>query len=226
MIVDRDTLAKLAADPTAALDVGKAAEHIVCASLILSGYRCYLSDQGLPYDVVADVDGRLIRIQVKSTCFPRERNKDGKRSRVAYNWGIRQRGRGRKGARLNERHCDVVALVALDILVVAYLPIALCGQGISLVPPGAKLKTKFRSGSQWARTVDQFPFSDAISGDTSGYRSARRALTHCIHGHEYTLQNTYIDKRGSRVCRECIRTHAREAQRRRRGSNAQKQVAV
>ena len=29
--------------------------------------------------------------------------------------------------------------------------------------------------------------------------------THCPHGHEYTPENTYIDSRGSRVCRQCWR---------------------
>ncbi len=49
------------------LEVGKAAEHLVVADLILSGYRAYLTDQGLPYDVVVDVGGRLYRVQVKAT---------------------------------------------------------------------------------------------------------------------------------------------------------------
>ena len=34
------------------LELGKAAEHLVVADLILSGYRAYLTEQGLPYDVV------------------------------------------------------------------------------------------------------------------------------------------------------------------------------
>ena len=29
--------------------------------------------------------------------------------------------------------------------------------------------------------------------------------THCPHGHEYTTENTYINTRGHRVCRECRR---------------------
>lgn len=29
--------------------------------------------------------------------------------------------------------------------------------------------------------------------------------THCIHGHEFTLENTYIRTDGSRKCRICIR---------------------
>lgn len=27
--------------------------------------------------------------------------------------------------------------------------------------------------------------------------------THCIHGHEFTPENTYLDRRGKRGCREC-----------------------
>jgi len=31
------------------LEIGKAAEHLVCADLILKGYRSFLADQGLPF---------------------------------------------------------------------------------------------------------------------------------------------------------------------------------
>jgi hypothetical protein len=30
-------------------------------------------------------------------------------------------------------------------------------------------------------------------------------ITHCKRGHEFTPKNTYIDKRGMRVCRQCMR---------------------
>ena len=39
------------------------------------------------------------------------------------------------------------------------------------------------------------------------------AKTHCPHGHEYTEENTYIDPKGSRRCRECAKTTIREWQR-------------
>lgn len=37
----------------------------------------------------------------------------------------------------------------------------------------------------------------------------RRNKTHCKRGHEFTAENTYIDKRGSRICRECVNAKGR-----------------
>jgi hypothetical protein len=35
-------------------------------------------------------------------------------------------------------------------------------------------------------------------------RTAQRAAqTHCVHGHEFTPQNTYIKRNGCRACRKC-----------------------
>ena len=49
------------------LETGRAAEHLVVADLILSGYRAFLTEQGLPYDVVLDCGEKLYRLQVKAT---------------------------------------------------------------------------------------------------------------------------------------------------------------
>jgi hypothetical protein len=32
---------------------------------------------------------------------------------------------------------------------------------------------------------------------------AKRALTHCHNGHEFTKENTYINPKGSRCCIQC-----------------------
>ena len=34
-------------------------------------------------------------------------------------------------------------------------------------------------------------------------------VTHCRHGHEYTLENTKVDRAGKRRCRECARIRSR-----------------
>lgn len=196
-----------------ALTLGRAAEHLVVADLLLSGYQAFLTEQGMPYDVVIDHDGKLVRVQVKATCSPLDVNWGrGYAERIAYNWNVRQRGRARK-QRLGNDDCDLIALVALDIRTIAYLPVDMCGTTMQLNSPGAELRTELRSGSQWGRTVDQFPISDALSGDRTIYRAADRELTHCPQGHEYTSDNTFLSSRGSKVCRECSRKQSREHKR-------------
>jgi hypothetical protein len=39
--------------------------------------------------------------------------------------------------------------------------------------------------------------------------SARKAQTSCIHGHEFTTENTIIAANGTRHCRECFRIYDR-----------------
>lgn len=97
------------------LQIGKAGEYLVCADLIMQGHNAFLSDQGLPFDIVIERNGRLKTIQVKST---------GKfatygKSRDVYRFGLRV---GRGGKRVpDEVACDYYAFVALDIRTVAYV---------------------------------------------------------------------------------------------------------
>lgn len=48
---------------------------------------------------------------------------------------------------------------------------------------------------------------NTLRGDTIPARNA--AKTHCIHGHEFTEENTRIDSMGKRVCRACVREKSR-----------------
>lgn len=196
----RSCYAKLLKMPDAALEMGKAAEHLVVADLILQGYRCFLSDQGLPYDVVLETPEGLKRIQVRSALFPKNVNATGRNARVAYGWHVRKRGKNGKGTRLSGAHCDIVALVAIDIRVVAYLPVSFSGQTVQLIPPGEEYKTKARHGWGWSRDVSQFPIEDALRGDPSIYEA--RKITRCPKGHEYDAANTVL-KNGSRICKKC-----------------------
>lgn len=40
--------------------------------------------------------------------------------------------------------------------------------------------------------------------------NAKAAQTHCMHGHEFTADNTIIHANGTRHCRECRRAYDRE----------------
>lgn len=44
-----------------------------------------------------------------------------------------------------------------------------------------------------------------MRGDTAAARNA--AKTHCLRGHEFTLENTCIKQDGERRCRACYRIH-------------------
>lgn len=102
------------------LAIGLAAEHLVCADLLLAGYTAYRTEQLCAYDVVAEVEGKLVRIQVKGTlttrAVPQRVN-----HRAAYQFNVRKAGRG--GKRLYAPDAfDMLALVAIDCNRIAYLP--------------------------------------------------------------------------------------------------------
>lgn len=142
------------------LAAGTAAEHLVCADLLLQGYRAFLADQNCAYDVAVDVAGRLVRVQVKAT-----RGARALPQRVghypAYMWHVRRAGKGgRRVYGLDE--FDLLALVALDCRRIAYLPPSDHRQTVHIRThddPAAPAH-----GGKSGKTFDQFPFSAALRG--------------------------------------------------------------
>lgn len=141
------------------LAAGLAAEHLVCAELLLAGYRAFLADQSCPYDVAVDVGGRLVRIQVKATRAQRTL-KQTRAKNPAYMWHVRRAGKG--GKRLYaENEFDLLALVALDCRRIAYLPPSKLRQTIHIRPhdnPSAPA-----GGGKSGKTFGQFPFGLALA---------------------------------------------------------------
>jgi hypothetical protein len=112
------------------LQIGKAGEYIVCADLIIKGFIAYLSEQGLPYDVVIDNGKRLLKCQVKTTSLPRkipQRNKDT----FAYIFNIKRHGKNNIKKYL-EGDVDLFALVELETRTVGYLTNANMPETINL----------------------------------------------------------------------------------------------
>lgn len=147
-------------DPSQTLELGKAAEHIACADIILEGHRCYPSDQGLPYDLVLDSGGRMLRVQVKAACFTKNINAQGRNERIAYSFSARRRGRF-GSQRLTESDCDLMAFVALDIRRVAYLALRDVGQTVQLLPPDGEFQT--RLSRRLCMQIDKLPLSAALA---------------------------------------------------------------
>lgn len=52
-----------------------------------------------------------------------------------------------------------------------------------------------------------------------GPSAANAVKTHCIHGHEFTPENTHVRSRGARECRTCMRERDRRRDERLRSAN-------
>lgn len=103
------------------LQIGKAGEYLVCADLILNGFIAFPSEQGLPFDIVLEKEGRLFKVQVKSTRGPKE-IPQRKTSVPAYIFHIGNNGKQNRRKRYDAGQVDIFALVALDTKRIAYIP--------------------------------------------------------------------------------------------------------
>ena len=139
------------------LSAGLAAEHLVCADLLLQGFRAFLAPQNCPFDVAVEQGTRLIRIQVKGTRGPRN-TPQRKDQYPAYLWHVRRAGkRGRRT--YGPTDFDVLALVALDCRKVAYLPASRAKQTIHIRTHGDAGPRGPNGGGKRGKTFEMFPFA-------------------------------------------------------------------
>jgi hypothetical protein len=106
------------------LQCGKAGEYLVCSDLILHGHVAFLSEQGLPFDVVFEYNHKLLKVQVKTT--RKAKSIPQRKSDVpAYIFHIGINGKmkdGKRRSRYDKKQVDIFALVALDTKRISYLP--------------------------------------------------------------------------------------------------------
>lgn len=139
------------------LQIGKAGEHLVCADLSIKGYHAFLADQGSPFDVVAEHDGALLRIQVRTT----QRPVLLKRMKTpVYRFGLK---RGVGSTCRYHGQCDIFAFVALDTKAIAYLLKAelLTADGqvktcVEFNPSGTHLRSRFDKYGEFPPAGDRF----------------------------------------------------------------------
>lgn len=140
------------------LELGRAAEHLVCADLLLGGWRAFHSAQGMAYDLAVDVGARLIRVQVKATLHPRH-PQPSMRANPAYFFNIKRAGRGSARVYRHDEF-DVYALVALDRRLIGYFAKAeLPSQLITLRIPGGR----YGPGGKGEREFEGASFARALA---------------------------------------------------------------
>lgn len=101
------------------LQIGKAGEYLVCADLILKGFVAFLSEQGLPYDVLLDIGDRIYKVQVKTTSDVRVVPQRKTESKM-YIFNIKKHGKNNL-KRYTANDVDLYALVCLKTRQVGYL---------------------------------------------------------------------------------------------------------
>lgn len=97
-------------------EIGKAGEHLVCCDLICQGFYAFLAEPGYPYDVCVDTGNDIKKVQVKSV-----RNLvDHQTAANIYRFRLYPNTR-RRPSRVFD--IDYYAFVALDIKMIAYIPV-------------------------------------------------------------------------------------------------------
>lgn len=136
---------------------GTAGEHIAVADMILLGHKAFLTSAGFPYDVILDV-GQALRVAVKATMAARPRS--GRTlTRPCYQFNITRA----KKLRYTAAEADIVALVALDIRKVAYLPCVKCPTILHIDAPGPRVYPNAKGPRRGqGRHFEDFPLSKAL----------------------------------------------------------------
>lgn len=99
------------------LNIGRAGQYIVLADLLTKGVQAFDTGEGVGYDVVADINRKLIRLQVKTTQHKRVLKQS---KHPIYFFHIKRMGKNcAKFYQMGD--FDAFALVALDIRQVFYL---------------------------------------------------------------------------------------------------------
>lgn len=141
--------------------LGTGGEHLVCADLIRQGYWAYFTSASLPYDVVLDAGGSLLRVQVKTAVEVRQRSAN--RPRRIY----------RFYAKNIDKCVDLMAFVALDIFSVAYVPLSLCPTGLNLDGPVPEPHLNRKGPKTGCKTFSDFPLALALGHHNNRHVSAR-----------------------------------------------------
>lgn len=185
------------------LQKGKAGEYLVCADLILMDFVAYPSEQGLPYDVVMDRgDGRLIKVQVKTTDAPRVIPQRKDSTTNAYIFNIKRHGKGNTQI-YSAKEVDLFALVCLDTRKIGYVLNAEMPSTINIRADELRGTYYDEDGLATHKKAWEL-FNSGVTNKSEIARSLNKqvAVIHRMLKPEYTPHQT-----GARYFSDFVRTH-------------------
>ena len=142
------------------LQIGKAGEYLVCADLILKGYVAFPSEQGLSFDVVLYANGKLYKLQVKTTRCPMPVPQRVKRT-DKYLFHVRRCGKGGRRA-YNNTDIDLFALVALDTKSIGYMKVSDAKQTMFFLPPNSEPLKVVRGAACKVKRLSDYKLEDCL----------------------------------------------------------------
>lgn len=128
---------------------GVTGEYLVAADLCKRGYFAFLSAAGMRYDLVVDVGGTLLRVQVKS-CLQQTMQPGHRTPTYLFNISRGYRD-GAPRKQLAAGEADLYALVAIDTGEVAYLPAAK-----AIGKKSIKIRANTAADSGWTKRSNKF----------------------------------------------------------------------
>lgn len=137
--------------------LGAIGEHLVCADVMMAGHRAHIAAAGSPYDVIADIGSRLVKLQVKAVSFETMKDNGAGVETRCYTWNTGRRSYEGEWSSYND--VDGFALVALDGPFIAYLPVENVPMKISMRRPNTMIE---RARGAVMRDMAHFPFSRLV----------------------------------------------------------------
>lgn len=162
------------------LQIGKAGEYLVCCDLIMKGYVAFISEQGLPYDVVLDDGNRMYRVQVKAN-LTYKKTPQRATERMVYIFNIKRKGKNYlKKYSLEE--IDIFALVGLDSKTVAYLPNAQAVETMNFRVPSMRGSYYDEQGMQLKKQVAELRLQGKTCQEISDTLKMKKATVYRYSG--------------------------------------------
>jgi hypothetical protein len=141
------------------IDIGLASEHLVCSDLAFQGYKVSLAPQMCSYDLIVDVNGLLLRVQVKATAgqyFWNNTKAPKYRFRLQKGGGNVARHKKQHRKNYDPSEVDIFALVAGDSKVIAYIPVTgPITNCLEFYPTSDNRRST-------SRVITEFPFDKAL----------------------------------------------------------------